>query len=62
MTSIILLFVVLTAPDGSKSVKDLAVFADEGICALTANVLNESPRKASDLHFSCRVGKPAVQS
>jgi hypothetical protein len=62
VTSIILLFAIMTAPDGTKSIKDIAMFGDEDVCALTANVLNESPRKSPDIRFACRIGKPEVKS
>ena len=63
MNTVILLFALFTNPDGTKDVpSDIAVFADRAACDVVAKVLNESPKKPSNLEFKCREGVLPVKS
>jgi hypothetical protein len=59
---VVILFAVLSAPDGTKQVSNVAIVATEGACAAVAAELNASPRKPAEIVFACHVGQLPVKS
>jgi hypothetical protein len=60
--TVVMLFMVLTAPNGTKQSADVAVVRDGETCSEIARALNSHPERPPELAFLCRPIPKVVRS
>lgn len=52
--AVVILFALFTAPDGARTMSDVAVVRTTDVCQVIAAEMNASARKSKDIQFLCR--------